>query len=87
LPGRVRPGVILGHHHRMTDMDKTHTGAPHDSAAREPLGPFTPDAETDLGDTPEVHDEITVHDLPRDHPGRATLVREAGLTGTGRGNR
>ena len=25
---------------------------------------------TAVGDTPEAHDEINPHDLPRDHPGR-----------------
>jgi hypothetical protein len=53
----------------------------------EPLGPATPDDETDLGDTPEAHDEITPHDLPPDHPGRkeAERLAEEG-DGTTRGN-
>ncbi len=59
---------------------------PHDSEADEPLGPLTPDDETDAGDTPEVHDEITPHDLPRDHPGRGQAVREVGPDGTLGGN-
>jgi hypothetical protein len=61
---------------------------PHDDAADEPLGPVTPDDQTDLGDTPEVHDEISPHDLPVHHPGRAEAERlaqdEDGTTG---GNR
>jgi hypothetical protein len=44
----------------------------------EPLGPATPDDETPLGDTPEAHDEINPHDLPRDHPGRKEAERQAG---------
>ena len=44
----------------------------------EPLGPATPDEETDLGDTPEAHDEISPHDLPKDHPGRQEAERQAG---------
>lgn len=28
------------------------------------------DEETALGDTSEAHDEISPHDLPKDHPGR-----------------
>src|SRR5204863_1373480 len=32
---------------------------PHDEDANEPLGPMTPDSQTPLGDTPEVHDEIS----------------------------
>jgi hypothetical protein len=35
------------------------------------------DTETPLGDTTEAHDEITPHDLPKDHPGRAAAEREA----------
>ena len=50
---------------------------PHDEEHREPLGPLTPDDETPLGDTPEAHDEITPHDLPRDHPGRVAAEEQA----------
>ena len=61
--------------------------SPHDDEADEPLGPMTPDEETDLGDTPEAHDEVSPHDLPRDHPGRQTAVDLAGgEDGTTRGN-
>ncbi|MCW3041059.1 MAG: hypothetical protein JWM31_2964 [Solirubrobacterales bacterium] len=67
------------------DPQTDHDGAPHDSEAREPLGPATPDEETEAGDTPEVHDEITVHDLPKDHPGRAALAAETGHDGTSEG--
>lgn len=66
--------------------DTTKHAPPHDSEAREPLGPFTPDHETPAGDTPEVHDEISAHDLPKDHPGRAALVRKAGKDKLTRGN-
>jgi hypothetical protein len=52
--------------------------SPHDSSQDEPLGPLTPDDETELGDTPEAHDEISPHDLPLDHPGRRQAEREAG---------
>jgi hypothetical protein len=54
---------------------------------REPLGPVTPDDETDLGDTPEAHDEISPVDLPPDHPARQQAEREAdGPAGETRGN-
>jgi hypothetical protein len=61
---------------------------PHDEHAREPLGPATPDDETPAGDSPEAHDEITPHDLPRDHPGRREAERQAeeSESGTTRGN-
>lgn len=60
---------------------------PHDDEAAEPLGPMTPDDSTPAGDTPEAHDEISPHDLPPDHPGRAEAERLAGgEDGTTRGN-
>jgi hypothetical protein len=55
-----------------------HEPPPHDEDADEPLGPMTPDPQTPLGDTPEVHDEISPHDLPLDHPGRTEAERLAG---------
>jgi hypothetical protein len=63
-----------------------HEGAPHDEHAHEPLGPLTPDDETPLGDTPEVHGDIVPQDLPKDHPGRQEaerLAAEEGGTTTG----
>ena len=45
------------------------------------------DDETPIGDTPEAHDEINPHDLPKDHPGRQAAEEEAGeLQGTTRGS-
>ncbi|HEX5899306.1 MAG TPA: hypothetical protein VFY32_07895 [Solirubrobacteraceae bacterium] len=45
------------------------------------------DDETDLGDTPEAHDELSPHDLPKDHPGRRAVEELAGgEDGTTRGN-
>ena len=49
-----------------------------DDDKAEPLGPATPDDETPLGDTPEAHDEISPHDLPKDHPGRKEAERRSG---------
>jgi hypothetical protein len=44
------------------------------------------DDETPAGDTPEAHDEINPHDLPKDHPGRQTAEEQAGgMQGTTRG--
>jgi hypothetical protein len=61
--------------------------SPHDDEADELLGPLTPDDETDLGDTPEAHDELSPHDLPKDHPGRRAVEELAGgEDGTTRGN-
>ena len=67
--------------------EQKHDGAPHDDNAKEPLGPFTPDEETPLGDTPEAHDEISPHDIPLDNPGRPEAERLArGKDGTTKGN-
>jgi|GEM_PF-3210647 hypothetical protein len=66
--------------------DEERHAPPHDSEADEPLGPLTPDDETPAGDTPEAHDEISPHDLPPDHPGRAEAERLAGESGTTTGN-
>ena len=45
-----------------------------------------PRGERPLGDTPEAHDEINPHDLPRDHPGREEAEDMAGGSeGTTRG--
>jgi hypothetical protein len=67
--------------------EPSHEGAPHDQDADEPLGAATPDAETDLGDTPEAHDEIVPEDLPKDHPGRQAAEQQAAEgDGTVRGN-
>jgi hypothetical protein len=63
--------------------DMEHDPPPHDEDAREPLGPFTPDSETPLGDTPEAHDELTPHDLPTDHASRDAAEREAAERGDG----
>jgi len=64
-----------------------HTSSPHDSEADEPLGPVTPDDETAAGDTPETHDTISPHDIPKDNPGRPEAERLAGgEDGTTQGN-
>jgi hypothetical protein len=46
------------------------------------------DDERPLGDSPELHDEISAHDLPKSHPGRNVAERQAGgWGGTTRGHR
>ncbi len=67
-----------GPHDKETSDAPGHDPAPHDKEASEPLGPMTPDDETELGDTPEAHDEISPHDLPPDHPGREKAEDMAG---------
>src|SRR3954467_8827821 len=48
-----------------------------DEAEPLPSAHLIPDNETAAGDTPEAHDEINPHDLPRDHPGRAAAEAQA----------
>lgn len=67
-------------------MDDERQAPPHDEDAKEPLGPVTPDEETPVGDTPEAHDEISPHDIPKDNPGRREAERMAGEQGATRGN-
>ena len=68
-------------------MSDERDAGPHETESEEPLGPLTPDDETELGDTPEAHDEISPHDLPIDHPGRKAAEEQAGGgAGTTRGD-
>ena len=65
--------------------------SPQDAAADEsepiPSAHLIPDDQTPAGDTPEAHDEINPHDLPRDHPGRQAAEAQAGgEEGTTRGD-
>lgn len=46
---------------------------PHDKESKEPLGPFTPDDESPGGSTPEVHDTLSPHDVPKDSPNRRPI--------------
>ena len=70
-------GCEAGHKGYAETMTE-HDPPPHDERAKEPLGPLTPDDETDAGDSPELHDEISPHDLPVDHPARREAERQAG---------
>jgi hypothetical protein len=69
------------------EREPEHEAPPHDDTASEPLGPFTPDDERPLGDTPEAHDEVNPHDIPLDNPGRQEAERlSGGKEGTTKGN-
>jgi len=43
-----------------------------------PSAHLIPDDQRPAGDTPEVHDEVSPHDLPHDHPGRQAAEEQAG---------
>jgi hypothetical protein len=43
----------------------------------DPVPAIGADDRRPLGDTPEAHDEITPHDLPKDHPGRKAAEAQA----------
>lgn len=89
-PAKDLPGAesaVGGENVPPEDRDPTHDGINSDSHRREPLGPATPDDETPLGDTPDAHDEISPHDLPKSHPGRIAAQEDADKHGgTTRGN-
>jgi hypothetical protein len=57
-------------------------GATRDLAAEDdsPFPGVGADDGTPLGATPEAHDELSPHDLPRDHPARKVIERGAGAT-------
>jgi hypothetical protein len=58
------------------------------AASDDPFPAVGAEPDRPLGDTAEAHDEITPHDLPKDHPGRAAAEEQAGeLGGTTRGHR
>jgi hypothetical protein len=58
----------------------------HDGTRPEPLGPMTPDDQSEAGDTPEVHDAAIKEDFPPGHPGRGAVEEQAGPGGAARGN-
>lgn len=71
-----------------TDTPPPHSGdSPHGTDDPEPLGPFTPDDETPAGDTPEVHDTITPHDLRPGTEARKAAEEAVGEDGATEGNR
>ena len=39
---------------------------------------MAPDDDRPLGDTDQAHDEISPHDLPKDHPARRAAQAQAG---------
>lgn len=72
---------------RITEQHDSPQDASADADDPIPSTHLIPDDETPAGDTPEAHDEINPHDLPKDHPGRQAAEAEAGaLQGTTRGS-
>jgi hypothetical protein len=47
----------------------------------DPFPSIAADDLTPLGDSPQLHDEISPHDLPKDHPGRKAAERQAAAHG------
>ena len=47
------------------------------AAAGRALPAWSPDDERPLGDTPELHDRLSPHDVPKSHPSRLALERAA----------
>src|SRR3954452_2309000 len=67
---RVMTKRVEGRHDSIED-------AMSDESEPLPSSHLIPDNETAAGDTPEAHDEINPHDLPRDHPGREAAEERA----------
>jgi hypothetical protein len=61
-------------HRHDGDMD----AAMADSEDPVPSTHLVADDDTPLGDTKEAHDEVSPHDLPKDHPGRIAAEKQAG---------
>ena len=79
--------VNAGMHHRIEERQGSDDDAISASDESIPSTHLIADDETPIGDTPEAHDEINPHDLPKDHPGRQAAEEEAGeLQGTTRGS-
>lgn len=49
-----------------------------DSDAKAPPADILANDGRPLGDTDEAHDELSPHDLPKDHPGRQAAEEQAG---------
>ena len=58
----------------------TDTHDPDDHDADDGLIDKMTDDETPVGDTPEAHDELSPHDIPKSHPAYEDVVRQAGGT-------
>lgn len=96
IPGAILLCLIVGYTMIERALTKAHMKRHHDDpleAQRDdqdwaiPSAHLIPDDQTGAGDTPEAHDEISPHDLPPDHPGRAAAEAQAGgMAGTTTGN-
>jgi hypothetical protein len=95
IPGAILLGIILFYavaERGMTALNMRRHHGSRDAAAADdtdwpiPSAHVTPDDATPTGDTPEVHNELSPHDLPPDHPGREAAEEQAGRGGTTTGN-
>jgi hypothetical protein len=95
IPGAILLLIILGYaalNSALTRRELARHGGDRQAALRDdedwaiPSAHLVADDDTAAGDTPEVHDEISPHDLPIDHPGREAAEQQAAQTGATRGN-
>src|SRR3954449_11965252 len=70
-------GLNQGLTRRKVRRDGSLEAAMDDNEDPIPSAHLIPDDTTAVGDTPEAHDEINPHDLPKDHPGRAAAEAQA----------
>jgi hypothetical protein len=87
IPGAILLVLILGSgvlQNRLAAKQLDRHGGDKLAAQRDdddwaiPSAHLNVDDDTAAGDTPEVHNEISPHDLPKDHPGRAAAEAQAG---------
>lgn len=86
VPALILVGILglmaLGEYGLKKRLEHRHDGdidaAMSDSSDPVPSTHLATDEETALGDTKEAHDEISPHDLPKDHPGRLEAERITG---------
>ena len=93
IPGAILLALVIGYaaleriltrvHLRRHGGDPGRALSDHEDWAV-PSAHLTPDDERPTGDTPEVHDEISPHDLPPDHPGREAAEAQAAEAEAGR---
>jgi hypothetical protein len=96
IPGGILLVLVVGYAVAERALTKAHLrrhGGDPGEAMRDdddwaiPSAHLIPDDDRPAGDSPELHDEISPHDLPLDHPGRKAAEEQAGgEEGTTSGN-
>ncbi|MFL5846114.1 MAG: hypothetical protein ACJ762_15615 [Solirubrobacteraceae bacterium] len=87
IPAIILVGIIglmsLGELGLKKRLERRHGGDIEDAVQADSSDPIpsthlAKDEDTPLGDTKEAHDELSPHDLPKDHPGRHAAEQQSG---------